>query len=350
MGLAEEQLILDSLGMDEAMQFASAQGVDLAMIVRQAISGEISVGDSFSQFLGHARELVFSDFVRLGAMLLAPALAMLMIRLLMPEAGGARRATMLVCRVSCIAGLAEIFADMRSVTQALMSAIAECADLLTPVMITAVSLAGAETTALFLTPFVSVCVNLIQHILAQWGVAISSAAAAIAIAGSLSESVKLKRLHNLCRRIIHVGAGGLLTGFVAILTIQGRLGAGRDGAAVRTARYAIENILPVIGGNVSDSLDSLLSTAYIVKNAFGVSSCILIAAVCLVPMLRLLAMAFFLHFVSAAAEPMGDDSMTAMLGELGAAVEMLLIVAAVGAVLCALLIGSCMSAASNVVR
>lgn len=347
---AEEEAILKTLEIEEAVQFASEQGVDIRSIIQSAISGEVNVGEMFMQNLKYAREKVLGDFRRFSMMLMTPAVAMLVVRLMIGGNSGIKKTMALVCRVSCVAVLSEIFAEMRSESEALMQLIAQCSDLLTPVMITAVTLSGAETTALFLSPAAGICSNLIQHVLAQWGMGISASAAVISIAGNLSASVRLKRLYELCRKIVHIGAGGMLAAFMAILSIQGRLGASRDGAAVRTAHFAIETIIPVIGGNVSESLDSLLLAANLVKNALGVSACLLLAFICLTPMVRMLAAAISMHLAAAISEPLGDDSLTSMLLQLGGAIEMLLIVSAASAVLCGLLIGSCMSAVSNVVR
>jgi len=106
----------------------------------------------------------------------------------------------------------------------------------------------------------------------------------------------------------------------------------------------------VIGGNVSESLDSLLMSVGLVKNALGTGACVLLSLICLPTMLRLLAAAIFMQFSAAVSEPLGDDALTAMLEQLGGAFEMLLITSITAAVLCVLLIGSCMGAVSNVVR
>ena len=134
------------------------------------------------------------------------------------------------------------------------------------------------------------------------------------------------------------------------MTIQGRLGAGRDSVAARTARYAIESLVPVIGGNVSDSLDSLLSTAFSVKNALGATGLALLIAASFAPVVRIALTSLALKVVSAVSEPLGDDGLTAMAAQFAGAAEMLLVACLAALLLCAMLTGSCMSAAGNVVR
>lgn len=341
---AEEETILEALELESTMQFAAEHGLDFRQLLHSAISGELSVRDLFVNALIQAQDEIVHDFMLIGSALLITMSAMLVVRLIVSESGGLRRAALLVSRISCIAVIAGVFSDMRTLAEKLLALVLKCSDLLSPVMVTAVTLSGAETAALFLSPMAGVCADLIQHILAHWGLSLCAAAATICVAGNLSTTLRLKRLHSLFRKIVHIGAGSMLASFTTILTIQGRMAAGRDTAATRTARFAIENILPVIGGNVSDSLESVLSSASLVKNSLGVSACILLAFVTLAPIVKLLAGALFLQLAASAAEPLGDDSLTTLLAQMGGCVEMLLIVSCTAVVLCLLLIGSCMDA------
>lgn len=349
MAFAEEQTILEALQMDELNQYAEEQGFDFRQWLLSALSGEFDLLDLSKSMLDECKQSLMQDVQALSGLLI-PMAVLLMLRLVLPEKCISRRTAAYICRIGCFGVLATEFAAMCRVAHGLMQRILECSNLLTPVLITAVALSGAETTASFLSPAMGLCANLLQWLLDQWGIALSCAASGIAIAGNLSANIRLKRLHALFKQLLHWGAGGMMTAFLAVLSIQGRLGAGHDSAAARTARYAIESIIPVIGSNVSDSLDSLLSTAFIVKNAVGATGLALIVAISIAPLARLLGVTLLLRAVSAVSEPLGDDSMTAATAQFADAVEMLLIASLSGAVLCGLLAGSCMSAASNVVR
>lgn len=348
--IAEEQAILDVLDLKELEALAQAQGFDFMGWVISAISGEMDFMQSLRGLLDQCKDMIFVDLKGVLTAAIVPAATLLVLKLLLPGGSSTQRTAAFICRLGCISALAAVFARMQSVADALMQEILKVSETLTPVLIAAVSLSGAEITAAFLSPMTALSASMIQRVLWQWGMAITSAAAVIAIAGNLGTGIRLKRLQGLLKQILHWGAGGVLAAFTAVMSIQGRLGAGRDSAATRTARYAIESLIPVIGGNISDSLDSLLTTAYVVKNAVGVSGLMLIVCVCLIPMARMLAFALVLRLTSAITEPLDDEALTALNGQFADCVEMLLILSMAAAVLCGLLVGSCMSAASNVVR
>lgn len=343
-------MILDALELDELNQFASEQGFSLQDFFGRILSGKTELSENWEMLVESVKRAAEGEIKNVSAALILPMAVLLMLKLALPGRTVARRTVAYVCRAASIAALSQSFVRMSGVAQDLMQKLLHCSDLLTPAMITATTLSGAESTAAFLTPMSGICANLIQNLLSRWGIALSAAAAGIAIAGNLAESVRLKRLHSLFRQTLNWSAGLMMTAFMGILSIQGRLGGGRDSAAARTTRYAIESIVPVIGGNVSESLESLLSTAMIVKNALGASGLALLLYLCLVPLGRLGLTALSLKAVSAIAEPLGDDGMTALTAQFADAVEMLLVVSTAAVVLCALLVGSCMAATGGIAR
>lgn len=347
---AEEQLILDSIDLNALKDYSAEQGVDIMRWTLSALSGDVDFTDDFSSLLNQCRSALFGELTDVVTAVLVPATVLLVLRLLLPASSSTQRIAALVCRLSCIASLSAVFIRMQTVASSLLHEFVMLSDVLTPALITATALSGAESAAALLSPMTALCADMIQNLLTTWGIAVSSASAGIAAAGNMSGSIRLKRLHALLKRLLHWGTGGLLAAFTAILSLQGKLSAGRDSAASRTAKYAIENLIPVIGGNVSDSLDSLLCAASVVKNALGTSGLMLTVCVCITPIARLLGLTILLHLTSAISEPLGDDLLTAFAGQFADSIEMLLIICVTAAVLFGLLIGSCMSAASGMIR
>ena len=274
----------------------------------------------------------------------------ILLKLLLPNGAASRKTTALVCRVGCISALMAIYVRMQTVAEELLHECTALSNHLTPVLIAATAFSGAEASAALVNPMAAVAADLIQNILLKWGIAICFAAAVIAAAGNLSGSISLKQLHSFLKRILHWGAGGMVAVFSAMLSVCGRLSAGRDSAAARTAKYSIENLIPVVGGNVADSMGSLLAAADTVKNAIGVSGLALTVFVCIFPVVHLLIVTFILQFTAAVSEPLADNYLTVFVRQLSDSIEMLLILCAAGAMLCGLLIGSSMDAVIGIVQ
>lgn len=346
-GLCEEQAILDALEMDRLESFADSQGFSMTDNIMKILSGQMDFQDAWSGVLGAIREGVTKDFCALFAAALFPILAMAMLRLLLSERSPGKKTAALICRAACVAALARVFLRLSGVAVELMRGMAQCAELLAPVMIAAVRLSGMETTAAILSPMTGLCVQLIERGLYGWGPGLSAAAAGIAVAGGLSENVRLGRLFSLIRRSFNMAVGFMMAAFMGLMSVQGKLGGGRDSAAVRTTKYAIESMIPIIGGNVSESLEALLSTACAIKNAVGASGLLLLAFMGVIPLARLALSSLAVRALCAVMEPLDGEGMTLLTARFADAIEMLLVAAAASALLCALLVGGCMSAAGR---
>lgn len=345
-----ESQIIDALNLDSIEQYAESQSFDFSRILIGLVNGSVNMTEEFQNAVYREFNRIADNFAQPVIVSLVPLSVLALLRLLFSKDSSSLRILSLVCRVSCIPALYTVFQHAETQAVALMQEVLKCSSLLSPSLITAVSLSGAETMAAFLSPMTSVCAELIQRLLIKWGTALSSSAACLAIAGSLSTRVRLNKLHQLLRQIVHWGTGVSVASFMAILSIQGRLGSGRDTAVSRTARYAIENIIPVIGGNISDSLNSLLSTAAVIKNALGVSGIMLLTYICIAPIARTLGILLLFRLLSAVSEPLCDDGYTRLTSQLADSIEMLLIISLAAAMLCALLAGSCVNAASVIIR
>ena len=77
-----------------------------------------------------------------------------------------------------------------------------------------------------------------------------------------------------------------LTVFIAYLTISGVIGGSADALAVKTAKFAVSGSVPVVGGIISDAAESMLAGAMLIRNTVGVIGMLCIAAICLIPFLK----------------------------------------------------------------
>ena len=61
------------------------------------------------------------------------------------------------------------------------------------------------------------------------------------------------------------------------MAIQGLTGSTYDGVTLRTAKFAMDKFVPVVGGMFSGTMDTLIGCSLVVKNGVGVMGLILIA-------------------------------------------------------------------------
>lgn len=347
--LAEDaESVLDAVDLTQVEAVSEAAGINAREMINSLISGDWPMdAQTFESALTRAKDALLGDYRRLLPAVAVPMAASLLTRLLMKPKNPCTKVVQQIGRGAVVTVLSSLFAARASSAKSLLRALERCADAFAPAL-TAVAAIGGDSTATTLTPITALMTTLMEKGLAEWGVALSAAAAGIAIAGNLSERISLKRLYALLHQTVRWGAETMMAAFVGILSIQGRIGTGRDTAALRVARYAVETLIPVVGGNVSDSFDSLTAVVQLVRNALGVSGLAVAAIVCLQPLVQIAGLALIVKLCAAVAEPAGDEVLAALLAQFAGALEMLMIVCIAAMVLCALLLGSCMSVAASV--
>lgn len=155
-----------------------------------------------------------------------------------------------------------------------------------PVMASAVTISGAPSTAVLTygaTMFVfDLTVSIITGLLVP---AVNGYIAVITVNAAIGNDM-LSRMAAFLKWIVSGTLKILLTGFVAYITISGTVSHGLDNGAVKAAKFALSGSVPIVGGIISGATDTLLSGAIVLKNALGVFGMICIAAICIIPFLR----------------------------------------------------------------
>jgi stage III sporulation protein AE len=127
-----------------------------------------------------------------------------------------------------------------------------------------------------------------------------------------------------------------------MVAIQGVSGAVIDGATVKTAKTAINTLIPVAGKYMADAADTIINCALVIKNAAGVVTMIVTLVICCIPIVKIFVIALMYRLTAAVIEPFAEerffdcisdisDCMKVVLGIVGASVFMFLL--SVGALL-----------------
>ena len=85
--------------------------------------------------------------------------------------------------------------------------------------------------------------------------------------------------------------------YLGLVSIQGLYVTSFDKFTVKTAKFAVGNFIPVVGGFVSDSVDILLSSSQLIKNVFGGVGLVILVGICLIPIIKILSVICIFIFV-----------------------------------------------------
>ena len=155
----------------------------------------------------------------------------------------------------------------------------------------------------------------------------------------------LKRIGGLLKWLITILLSVVLLAFVGYLNLSGVISGGADAATVKAAKFTISNMVPVVGGVISDTAETLLAGASVLRNAAGVFGMLAVIGICVVPFLNL-GVHYLMYKCTAAlaATVSADGRITGLIEALGTAFGLILAMTASCAVLLVVAMVSTVSA------
>lgn len=201
---------------------------------------------------------------------------------------------------------------------------------LLPMLLFLLAAAGSAVSAALFTPLVLFAVNALGLFVKSVIMPLFLLVTVLDAVNYFSSSYRVGHLAALLRQIgMLLFALGMML-FTGSLAVQGITGGIADGLGVRTAKFAVGNLIPLVGKMFADSVDVIFGASLILKNAIGVFGMMTIGAICLVPLVKLFVLAFLMKAGGALIQPMGEVRLAECLTKMGS--NILLLFAAVLAV------------------
>lgn len=251
---------------------------------------------------------------------------------------------------ACFLMLAGCMAQDMSAHLALTkSAIARMADLmqtLFPLLLTLLAAVGGTAGAAVFQPTLVAACGTMTTVLRSVALPLATGAAVTAILNHLSPKMRIGRLSNLFRGCANWTLGVSFTVFISVTALQSLGAAAADGVTLRTAKYAVDNFVPVVGGMFADTMDTLVGASLLIKNALGVTGLMILTAGMLGPMLQSAAAVLLYRAGAALLEPVTDSRVSACMQDFSDILMLLFIVQLTAGAMFLLLIAQVLAAGS----
>ena len=142
----------------------------------------------------------------------------------------------------------------------------------------------------------------------------------------LGDGLRLDRLASLAHRAATWTLGLCFTVFIAVLMTRGITAAAVDGVTLRTAKYALDNLIPVGGGLFADTVDTLVGSSMLVQGALGVTGLMLVLSWAMSPLCQTLCAALAYQLASALMQPVADGELARCIGDFSRVLMLLFII------------------------
>lgn len=179
-----------------------------------------------------------------------------------------------------------------------------------PILITLLVSGGNITTGGIFHPIMLMVVEVSATIIKNGFIPLIFFSTILTIVNNISDKIQLTRLASFIKQITSWSLGIILTVFIAIVSLQGSLGAVIDGVTSKAAKFAISTFIPVVGKTLADAADTVIGCTLLIKNAAGIAVMIGILVICIIPLIKIMAIVALYKAASALFEPISEKRIT----------------------------------------
>ena len=181
---------------------------------------------------------------------------------------------------------------------------------LCPSYFLAVAFASGSVTSLFFYNVILFLIYVVELVIVRFLLPVVNIYIMVLILGNLTGEDFLSEFAGLIRKIVTWTLKTLLICVVSVNVIQGLLAPAID-AVKRSALTRTAEALPWVGNAVGGAAEIVLGTAVLIKNGIGMAGAVIAVAICAVPVLQMLIMAFMYKLAAALVQPVSDKRITA---------------------------------------
>lgn len=209
------------------------------------------------------------------------------------------------------------FADIIQMIKETSNNLVGFMNLLIPILITLMTYTGSVITGGLIQPIILFMINLMGNLIQSVLIPLVLVIAVLAIISKISDKVQIGKITKFFKSSITWFLGTTLTLFVGVVSLEGTLSSSIDGITAKTTKAAVSSIIPVVGKVLGDVVDSVLGCGVILKNALGIVGIIIIAGICIAPIIKLGTLTIIYNLASSIIEPVADEKIVKLLEEMG---------------------------------
>lgn len=207
-----------------------------------------------------------------------------------------------------IAGIsAATFLEIMECAQGAIDTILIIARMIVPVVVTSLAATGAITSAAVFQPMLLGVIEVALIVIERVFIPILMLFTALNIVNCISDKINGEKMIQFLGKTVKWGLSVLLTVFVGTAGLQSLASGCADGLSVKLTKYAASNLIPVVGGILSETVETVMNCSVIIKNAVGIVGIIILLGAMLLPVIKISACLIVLRITAALIQPISDE-------------------------------------------
>ncbi len=195
--------------------------------------------------------------------------------------------------------------------------------IIVPSIVTMLYTSGAIISATTLQPVILLMVEIIVPVVQTIFIPAVMEVAALNILNGISEKFMTDKMVKLLNNGVRWGLTVMLMVFVSLTGLKSLVSGGADGLAIKLSKFATSNLVPLVGGILAESVETVMGCSVVIKNSVGVLGIICLILVAAMPVLRLGTMIIIFRITAAIAEPVSEPKIIACISSLADSVGVL---------------------------
>lgn len=188
---------------------------------------------------------------------------------------------------------------------------------LIPVLITLVASVGGFVEAAVMDPIIIGAITISANLFMYVIIPVISMSFVLQFVNNLSSEYKIDKLTKLLNQGALWTQGIIMTIFIGIITIRGITSKTIDQVTAKTAKFAVDNFVPIVGKSLSDAIATVAGYSVLLKNALSSLGLIVIVAMILFPIIKLIIMIVLYKLTAALIEPISDGRLVNCINSAG---------------------------------
>ena len=175
----------------------------------------------------------------------------------------------LVTSAAAAAVISAYLADITETAQTAFNAASDFMLVYVPVMAGVTAAGGHTASAAVFSSVTLTAIQVLSRLISSAVIPLTSCIIGITAAGSIDPELHLDRLCDGIKKFVVWGLGLIMTLFLGILSVQSMITASADGAAMKTLKFAVSSAVPIVGGAVSDALNTVSGSLILLRSGIG---------------------------------------------------------------------------------
>ncbi|AZV56106.1 stage III sporulation protein AE [Clostridium sp. AWRP] len=195
---------------------------------------------------------------------------------------------------------------------------------LIPILITLVAAVGGFVEASIMDPIVIGAITISANLFMDVIIPIISMSFVLQFVNNLSSEYKIDKLTKLLNQIALWAQGIIMTVFIGIITVRGITSKTIDEVTAKTAKFAVDNFVPIVGKSLSDAVSTVAGYSILLKNSLSSLGLVIIVAILLFPVIKLLIIVVAYKLTAALIEPISDGRLVNCINSAGSSIVLIM--------------------------